>query len=75
MQYLKENIKPIKKNIIEKIQKKITLNLNFKKSRSIFEKNLFEVLLFHYLVYLHTKVGMNRTSRLGMSLYTDRQIQ
>ena len=40
--------------------------MNFKKSRSVFEKHVFEVFL------LHTNFNINRTSRLGVSSHTDR---
>ena len=71
VQHLEKKIQPIKNIVIEKIQKKIVSNLNFNKSRLIFEKNLFKVSLLH----LHTKFGINRTSCLDLSFYTDRQIQ
>ena len=58
-QHVEEKMQPIKNIVIEKIQKKISSNLNFKKSRLNFEKNLFKVSLLH----LHTEVGINRTSR------------
>ena len=45
--------------------------MNFKKSRSILKKSLRGVLTPN-LGYLDSKFGMNRTSRLGMSLSTDR---
>ena len=71
LKHLEEMMQPIKNIVIEKIQKKIASNLNFKKSRLNFEeKKLFNVSLLH----LHTKFGINRTSHLGVSLYTDRQI-
>ena len=38
VQYLEEKMLPIEKIAIENIQKKIALNFNFKKSKSIFVK-------------------------------------
>ena len=38
-----------------------------------FRKKSLPAVLTPYLGYLHTKFGINRTSRLGMCLYTDRQ--
>ena len=70
VQQLEEKIRPIKNIVIEKIQKKIDSNWNFKKTRLIFEKNLFKVSLLH----LHTKIGISRTSRLGVNLYRVREV-
>ena len=40
VQYLEEKIQPIKIIVIKKNPEKIALNLNFKKSRLIFEKKI-----------------------------------
>ena len=74
VQYLEEKLQSIKKLVIEKIRKKIAANFNFNKSRSIFQKISLHVLTL-YTGYLYTKFGINRASRFGVSLYTDRQIQ
>ena len=54
-------------------EKKIFENLSFEKSRSIFKK-IVQGVLTPYLGYLQTKFGINRLSRSGVSLHTNRQI-
>ena len=74
LQYLEEKIQPIKKIIIEKIQKKNCLKLDFfKKNSDRFSKKSLQGVLAPYVGYVHTEFGINRTSSLGVRLYTDRQ--
>ena len=74
LKHLEEMIQPIKNIVIEKSQEKISSNLNFKKSRLIFEKISSRCSYSIYLGYRLTKFDIDRTSRLGVSLYTDRFI-
>ena len=68
-------MQPIKKVVIQKRKK------NQKKSQQIsilenadrFSKISLRGVLTSYRDYIHTKFGMNRPSRLGVSLYSDRQ--
>ena len=71
MQYLEEKMHPIKKIVIQKIPKKN--QLKFERNPGRFPRISLRDILTPYLGYRHAKFGMNRTSRLGMSLYTDRQ--
>ena len=73
VQYSKEKIQPIKKIVIEKIQKKRSLKIWILRNPERFSKKFLRGILASYLEYLHTKYGINKTSRLVVRLYTERQ--
>ena len=59
--------KKIQKTKKQKTKKK---KMNFKKLR--FLKKSLRGVLIPYLGYLHTQFGINRATRLGLSLYTEK---
>ena len=65
----KKRYSPLKRFLLEKSRKKKSKFLNFKNSIQILKKSLRGILT-PYLEYIHTKFGINETSRLGVSLYT-----
>ena len=73
VQYLEEKIQAIKKITLKNPEEK-SLKLSILKNPNIFSKKSLQGVLTLYLGYLNTKFGMNRTSRLGVTLNTDRQI-
>ena len=75
MRYLEENMQFITKIFIKKVQKKEKKSLKFEFLRDSyrFKKKSLEGVLTPYLGDLHTKFGINRIFRLGVTLYTDRQ--
>ena len=54
-----------------KIPEKISLKIWTLRNRNRFSKKSFRGVLTPYLGYLRTKFGTNKTSRLGVSLYTE----
>ena len=73
VQYLEEKIQLIKKIAIKKSGKK-SLKIRILRNRDRFSKKCFRDFLTPYLGYLCTKFGTNRTFRLDVNFYTDRQI-
>ena len=65
VQYLEEKVQPLKRLLSKKIQKKKSFKIVILRNPEP-KKNRFKMLL------LHIKFGINRTSRLVVSLYTDR---